>query len=218
MPTQKMKGPVPRRKVFEAILGGIKKSQKDHIKMSGGWVWEGPEYLITTHVAHALRELCGDGTVFLERGSNATLAPIRRRGQPPFSTKGKRYDIALYFRNGNPRSVIEIKNHAQKRAVMKDIDRVIAALKASKLRWGAVGFFYSAASDEKTERKTAEQKCRDHADRICSASKARGRAAKKPTHRFRVEMKTFVSCDSTGDAWLAGCVIIEREQRNPLSL
>ena len=200
------KGPVSREKVFKAILGGIKKSQTDHYNMTGSGMWEGPEYWITTYVGRSLWKLCGDGYVVLESGSNSTLDDAgRKSGRPPLVVKNKRYDIVLYFSNETPRAVIEIKNEQPQKAVLKDVDRVVAALKSTELRFGAVGYFYSASGGKN---KSAREKVRDYCQGL---TKCAVETAVKDN--FKAASLDYVSGD-TNDAWLAGCIKIERKQGN----
>ncbi len=206
--TAATKGPAPIKKVPPAILGGIKKAQRDYDKMAGAWMDEGPEYWITTYVAKALWKLCGDDSVVVEGGSKKTLDGAgRKRGRPPFTVGNKRYDIVLYFTSNKQkaRAVIEIKAQPPKNAVLSDVDRIVAALRYSELRFGAVGYFWSA-SDDKC--KLARVKVTEHAGNL--EEKAVDRAAE---NNFKATPYRYVSGDGC-HAWLAGCIMVERKQGN----
>ena len=206
--TAATKGPAPRKKVPHAILDGIKKAQRDYDKMAGSWMDEGPEYWITTYVAKALWKLCGDDSVVVEGGSKNTLDGAgRKRGRPPFIVGNKRYDIVLYFTSGEQkvRAVIEIKAQQPKKAILSDVDRIVAALGSSELRFGAVGYFWSASDGS---RKFAREKVKDHARDL--EDKAADLAAE---NNFKVSPYRYVSGDGC-HAWLAGCIMVERGQGN----
>ena len=213
----KTRGPVSRGALAKAIVDGIKKAQDDYEDMSGGlWVWEGAEYWITTYVARQLWKLIGPRSVIIEGASDQTLREARRRrGRKAGATKGKRYDIVVYFPSRDtPRAVVEIKLSGNKDAFLKDVTRVVAALKASRLRFGAVGYYFSYRSDSKD----VKQKLREFADERCAvASDIAGKDG------FRVVPKVYTSPVYTWDdeeeehAWLAGCLVIERKPGNPLN-
>ena len=47
--------PYPMDKIVGNTLAGIAKAHKDYESWTGGyWLWEAPEYLITTHIAKQL--------------------------------------------------------------------------------------------------------------------------------------------------------------------
>ena len=202
----KSKGPVQRAHISNTIVKGIRKAQADYCQMSGYWASEGPEYWITSYVARALWKQSGDCTVVAEGRSDVTRKEAGpKRGRPSKAVQNKRYDIVLYFSNGNPRAVIEIKNNQQPDAVLRDVKRVVDALKQSKLRFGAVGYCYAQREGEK---KLAKEKVRDYANTICEG--AIEHAAKD---RFKVTLHKYIKVERD-HAWSAGCVLVERKQGN----
>lgn len=207
MPNTKKRGRVPREDVVKAIISGIKKAHKDYSRMSGGiWVGNGPEYWVTTHVANKLSDLCGDGVVVAEANSNKMMSAAGRGpGRTPLLVHHRRFDIALYFSKGGPRAVIEIKNQQQKSNLLEDVKRVLAALRVSSLWFGAVAYYYSAQGGP---RKSAEEKVKDYARKFSenAAYLAAGDACSAKS-KFRA----FVE---DGDAWLAGCTLLERKPGN----
>ena len=69
-------------KVVDATLSGIKKSQQQYEKWSGGdWLWSAPEYLITVNVANKIAEIGGPQYITLENGSKAMIASAGARGK-----------------------------------------------------------------------------------------------------------------------------------------
>lgn len=201
-----MPGPVSREHALDAILKGIKKANADYYAMSGSWIWDGPEYWITTYVARSLWKKFGDSNVVCEGGSKATLKDAGQKvGRPPLLVMNKRYDIVLYFQNGSPRAVIEVKNDQPKGEVLKDVKRVVAALNAAKLRFAAVAY-YCCYSNESEGQKAVREKINGYADRIEDG--AAEIVGKKYTTKHS---KRYVSVEGN-DAWLAGCILIERKQ------
>lgn len=207
------RGPVSRGALGKAIIDGIKQAQNDYSRMSGGsWVWEGAEYWITTHVARRLWKIVGDSAVIIEGSSDATLEEAgRRRGRKPNVTKKKRYDIVVYFKTTDtPRAVVEIKRVTQtsRKSPLKDVKRIVAALKSAKLRFGAVGYYFSASGGSG---KDAKEKISDYVEML--ESEAQALASKRG---FSVESMQRTAGDKQ-DAWVAGCLLIERKQGNPLN-
>ena len=102
-------------KIIDATLSGIKKSQKQYEKWSGGlWLWNAPEYLITINVANEISEIDGSKYITLENNSTVTIkdAGARGRGRLPKDIREKgKVDILLWWGNDTPRAVIEIKNY-----------------------------------------------------------------------------------------------------------
>ncbi|MDA8010033.1 MAG: hypothetical protein MPK62_06190 [Alphaproteobacteria bacterium] len=196
-----------REDVVNAILSGIQKAHKDYYRMSGGlWMWHGPEYWVTTYVAKALWKICGDGTVVAEEGSSKMMKGAgRKQGRPSQIVRGKRFDIALYFANGEPRAPIEIKNQGSSEGVLKDVKRMLAALRESRLLFGAVAYCYSK---EGGKQKNAQEKVKDYGKNL--SEKAKSLAAKDGCS---AESKICVSGDAA-DAWLAGCILLERKPGN----
>ena len=203
MPNTKKSEHVSRGEVVKAILSGIKKAHKDYVRMSGGrWVWEGPEYWVTTYVAKELWKLCGDGTVVAEESASKMMHHAGIKQGTSNLARDKRFDIGLYFANGElrtpePRAPIEIKNQYQPDRVLDDVERVSSALSESGMRFGAVAYYYSAGRKEVDARKSVEtyaQNIRENAE-----SRAGGCACKSET----------IVCGNAENAWLAECILIE---------
>lgn len=207
------KGPVPRSEVMAAVIDGIKKAQHDYKKMSGVWALEedsGAEYWTTCSVAKSLWDICDDGCVEVEGRSNSTLS--RKRGRAPDATKDKRYDIVLYFKEGHARAIIEIKIikpaklksiAAQKNAVLGDVEKIIAALNASSLRFGVVGYCRSDNSGSSKTAKAEFAKFRESL-RADIKSQVRGRGIKLVFG----EPHTETEDGEHNPSWSADCFLI----------
>lgn len=199
-------GLVKREETAKTIIKGIKSAQREYEKMSEYWLEEGAEYLITVSVARALWKKFGDGTVMVEGSSDEMRKDAgAKKGRPPKSVKGKRYDIVLYFKNGDPRAVIEIKGREDSRAgLLKDVKRIMDALKASKVRFGAVGFYYSA---EDGDQKSAKDKIKYYVGNLDKEVQKMSNYGEK---KWEVNLIKSTTCDAEECAWLAGCITIER--------
>lgn len=205
-------GLVKREETAKTIIKGIKSAHREYEKISDCWLEEGAEYLITVGVAKALWKKFSGHTVVVEGNSDEMREEVgAKRGRTPKSVKNKRYDIILYFKNGGPRAVIEIKGRKDSRAgLLKDVERIMDALKASKVRFGAVGFYYSA---EKGEQKLAEEKIKHYVGNLDKeVQKMSNYGAKK----WEVNLvKSNITRDDPY-AWIAGCITIERGVGNTI--
>lgn len=199
-------GPAPRAKIPEVIRRAIQKAQDDYYRMSGHWMAVGPEYWVTSYVARALWKQCGDGTVVAEGSSDDTRRKVGQKpGRPSKNVLNKRYDIVLYFSNGTPRAVIEIKNNQQWETIVKDVTRVIDALKNAKLRFGAVGYYCEQMGGAQ---KSGKEKIKGYTSNL--EERAKAIAAKD---HFKSTL--YKSIGTVGNnAWSAGCIVLERKQGN----
>ena len=200
-------------KLRDAVLAGIAKAQKAYWKMYGDWVENASEHWITTHVAKQLWAEFGDGSVGVEISSD----DIRRRGpgRIPDLVKGRRYDIVVFNKKDEPVAVVEMKSVRQgaRKSPLKDVKRVMALLgKAPDLRFGAVGYYFSSFSGEQA-RKSVVDKVSEYARDL--KADAEELAAK---HGFSVKKSRYSEPDAWEDddgeeAWIAGCLVIERASR-----
>ena len=143
-------GPISIDEVIEKTLSGIVKAQQDYEAWSGGlWLWEGPEYMLTTYIAKEICTIEGSYYLTLESSVKETVVEAGGwgRGRPPQAARrGGRSDITLYWGNGYPRSVIEVKNQVSDIAkVNKDIIRIKTLLRnrKSKFQCGLIAFYTS---------------------------------------------------------------------------
>ena len=197
-----------RSDIVQSILKGIERAQKNYCDLSGGsWVWEAAEYWITTHVAMNLGKLLGDGCVTVESNSEIAFASAgKQRGRPYPVVKNKRFDIVLWWRNGSARAPIEMKSQTSKEAILRDRDRVIAALKQANMEFGMVGFFYSRARGSSGKGLDAIELVDRYLERIRESS------VKVDAD---VEVKAYQGnvFGDKNDAWTAGCLLIEKRRR-----
>ena len=187
----------------KAVIAGIKKAQAEYEKITAGVWWQGPEYWVTIHVAKKLQSINNEGPIVLELGSNDVReeAGRKNKGRLPNLVKGKRYDIVVYFKNEKPRAVVEIKSWQDQQRILDDVEKVIAALRTAKLRFGAVGYFYKK---EGGANKSAKEKIEDY---IKELNRLTGIAA--TDHNYKIGSNEYIRTVDYS-AWVAGCITIER--------
>ena len=143
---------IPREAVAQSVVAGITRAQHDYEALSGGdWVWTAAEYWITTYVAKEVGDIPGAKLVTVETSAKQAVedAGGSRRGRPPSAARlGGRFDILLWYANGFPRAVIEIKSQTSISPVLEDVDRIQSLLKSrsdsSTLSFGVIGYYFSA--------------------------------------------------------------------------
>ena len=139
------------KETVKATLKGIISSQEQYESWSGGcWLWEAPEYLITTCIAKRLSTLDVPNLyITLENNVRQAMehAGGLTRGRPPHTLRldGK-FDILLW-EGDTPRVVIEVKNRINSYAeLLNDVDRICAVLRKQQgesIRNGLVAFYTS---------------------------------------------------------------------------
>ena len=101
---------IPVSKVVEATLDGFIEAQTINEKWSGGyWLWQAPEYLISSSVARSIAALDGAKFITLEHGAKSAIENAGAKGKGrlhrDIREKGK-VDILLWWGDGSPRAVI----------------------------------------------------------------------------------------------------------------
>lgn len=194
-----------RHELVQCVLAGIENGQEQYESMSGGdWAWAGSEYWLTVHVALGLRALVGDGRVTVEgAGKVAMEAAGRNRGRPRLVIQSNmRFDIVLWHRNTAARAPIEIKSQKNdKNLIIKDVSRVIAALKGSQMKFGIVGYYFSRTGGV---RGNAIERVESYAADI------EERCRKIREKNIRISPRCGEIHGDAGDAWFAGCLLIEK--------
>ena len=188
-----------KKQIVNAVLKGIQEAQKDYSRMAGEWVWEGSEYWITVYVARKLWKLVGDERVTVEGSSDQAMESAgRSRGRPRPGTINKRFDIVLWTAAGIAKAPIEIKNQRSPEAVIEDVEKVIAALKGSNMRFGIAGYFYSRT---RGERETATALVENY---------IRNRLQYEAEEGIRLSHRSSPIFGDEDNAWVAGCFLIEK--------
>ena len=140
--------------VANKTLAGISKAQKEYEDWTGGyWLWEAPEYMVTTYIARQISTI-SDKAFYLTLENNvrdgirdAGGASGRPRKALRFNGK---FDILLWWANGTPRAIIEVKNQVTGFSKIKDdVSRISAALKRQNtIRCGFIAYYTSLADGE----------------------------------------------------------------------
>ena len=137
-------------KIIEATLDGIDESMEVYQEWSGGeWLWNAPEYLIIVKIAENISKIEGSKYITLEDNVDYLLDLAKAKGQGKVSGKARtngRSDIVLWWANGTPRAIIEVKNSVfSLEKISKDLDRIREILKRKKsnstLQFGLISFY-----------------------------------------------------------------------------
>lgn len=196
--------------IIEALLDGYTHAQHEYESMSGGyWLWQAPEYFITTIISQKLHQLDGAKYITLEHGAKNTLedaGAIGRGRLPSNITERGRVDILLWAGDSTAKAIIEVKNQIYaKEQYDKDIKRLKALLLrkngSSSLKFGMFSFYQSAADGE---RKSAEQKVTDRIQGIYN------NCLSLLGEEFQVRLHTTeLNQDLENNAWQAACILMK---------
>ena len=195
--------------VANKTLAGISKAQKDYEDWTGGyWLWEAPEYMVTTYIARQISAI-SDKTFYLTLENNvrdgirdAGGAGGRPRKALRFSGK---FDILLWWANGTPRAIIEVKNQVPGFSKIKhDVSRISAALRSHQntIRCGFIAYYTSLTDDEHNP---AKNRVETRVDGVASDVKEFAKANNMKFKRY--PGKVVIDEDS---AWTAEVLKISR--------
>ncbi len=149
---------IDQSRLFQAILNGVKNAQDFYEDCSGGhWLWEAPEFLISTHIAQSVSKLKGSALVTLESNVRSALsdAAAKSRGAPPTKLRSNgRFDLVIWWGGGTPRAAIEVKNQVVSYSqIYKDVERIQSLVKrksdSTTFQFGAIVFYTSAQDSTK---------------------------------------------------------------------
>ena len=144
-------GPVPIELVIKKTIRAISRAQTDYEKWSQFWLWQAPEYMLTTYVAREISTI-PNYTYYLTLENNVRGALDdaggRKTGRPPDALRQHgRMDILLWRANSTPRAVIEVKNGVDGFSRLNDdIIRICTILnqdRTSKFQCGLMAFYSS---------------------------------------------------------------------------
>ena len=145
---------VPMTTIVEKTLDGIARAQDDYESWTGGsWLWEAPEYLVTSYIAREIATV-EDYPYYLtlESGVKDALDYAGgRSGRPRLALRRDgRFDILLWWggKDERPRTVIEVKNQVYGfSTIATDVARVCAVLSrprpSNSFQCGLVVFYAS---------------------------------------------------------------------------
>ncbi|MEH6708583.1 MAG: hypothetical protein V7667_11485 [Alloalcanivorax venustensis] len=199
---------IPGKAVVDAVVLGISNAQYDYEKLSGGdWVWMAAEYWITTYVAKEIGKIPGAKLVTIESSAKQTMkdAGGSRVGRPARAARlGGRFDLLLWYANGYPRAVIEIKSQSSIDAVLKDVDRIQSVLKgrssSSTLNFGIIGYYFSSRP---LRTKSGQERVTSQLEALIRKVRAQVNADMKV-----VPTISDIHVEEAGDAWAACAILI----------
>ena len=139
--------------IVQKTLAGISEAQKTYDYWTGGrWLWEAPEYMVTTYIAKHIAVI-EDKTFYLTLEHKVRGAIIKAGGLPPgkppdvLRLKGK-FDILVWWANEKekPRAVIEVKKQVKRFSdIEADVSRICAILNIpdTSFRCGFIAYYTS---------------------------------------------------------------------------
>ena len=146
--------------VVKKVLSGIVKAKKDYEDWSDCPLQEAPEYLLTVYIAKEIGQLGGGGRKVLTLESKVQDivddAGGIGSGRVPEGTRlGGKSDVTLYWADGIPRAVIEVKNQLTRAsAIEDDLIRIRSLLRnqSNRIKFGLIA---SCTSEKDMTPKTA---------------------------------------------------------------
>lgn len=160
--------------LLHCLIHGGERAVADFMKLSGGeWFNEAPEYFLTTYLAMSVQKLEKTYALLeVHVGTTRKEAGASRLGRPANKERRNgRFDIVIYWANGNPRGAIEVKSPLHIVADNKlrpDFDRLCTSLSAnsdSSFQFGAF-VYYADVSDPIRKHDNASGKLRELIDNI----------------------------------------------------
>lgn len=190
------------------MIEGVEKAHEFYETSSGGgWLWKGPEYLISVFVSQSIMNIEG-ATRYCTLESNVykTLkeAQAITLGAPNKKLRHKgRFDLVLWRANGEPRGAIEIKNQVYSYSVIsKDVERLVSVIERnsanSTFQFGALVYYtYCTDSSRQIASKILEKRIKGFKDR-----------AKKDLPK-KIDIKSYSSeiHEIDDSAWVVDCLI-----------
>lgn len=145
---------IPINFIIDKVLHGIAQAQKDYSQWSDNeWLWNAPEYMLSTYVAQKIWGLDGAKYITLENNVKSAVedAGIMPTGKlhPDLRASG-RFDIMLWWGDGSPRAPIEIKNQVDNfKVIRNDLLRIKKVLElrsgTSSFQFGVIAFYTSVS-------------------------------------------------------------------------
>lgn len=140
--------------IVQKTLAGISEAQKKYEYWTGGrWLWEAPEYMVTTYIAKHIADI-EDKTFYLtlEHKVRDAIKAARNNGKLPVGQplkhlrlKGK-FDVLVWWANDTPRAVIEVKKKVARFSdIEADVSRICAILNIpdTSFRCGFIAYYTS---------------------------------------------------------------------------
>lgn len=124
-----MPGQIPIQEIVSSTLDGIVQAQRSYDEWTeGDWLWNAPEYLLTTSIANKISKINGAKYIILENNAKEALDDAGAIGKGKLNSKIRatgRFDVALWWGNYKPRAIIEVKNQiSQLKHIKSDLQRI----------------------------------------------------------------------------------------------
>jgi len=101
---------IPFQDIIDASRQGIANAFRNYYRWSGGyWLGHAPESYMQVEIARALSKICPFVTLEDTVRDILTHSSAEKRGYQPRGNASGRVDIIVWWKNGTPRVLIEIK-------------------------------------------------------------------------------------------------------------
>ena len=189
--------------IVNKTLAGISEAQKRYEYWTGGrWLWEAPEYMVTTYIAKHISGI-EDKSFYLTLEHKVRDAIDKAGGLPPGKPlavlrRNGKFDLLVWWANEKPRAVIEVKKQVKRFSdIEADVSRICAILSIpdTSFRCGFIAYYTSRGDHHG---KSAKEVVSEKAEEIASRVKE---VIKKDGLKFKRYNRKAVGDDS--DAWTA---------------
>ena len=162
-----MPGQIPIQEIVSSTLDGIVQAQRSYDEWTeGDWLWNAPEYLLTTFIANKISKINGAKYITLENNAKEALDDAGAIGKGKLNSKIRatgRFDVVLWWGNYKPRAIIEVKNQiSQLKHIKSDLQRITQVLKRksdlSSFQFGLMAFYTSTTDKNEFSAKEILQK------------------------------------------------------------
>lgn len=149
-----------RTNIVKKTLRGISKAQKDYEAWSTLWLWQAPEYMITTYIAKEIAPVSPYVTLEQNAGESTEAGGGVGKGKVSDRTQRKlergRFDIAVWKDDDTPIVIIEVKNQPMRfNQISGDVDNICRVLKGKYLRYGLMAYYLGLVE---TDAESAEER------------------------------------------------------------
>lgn len=151
-----------RTNIIKSTLRGISKAHKAYEAWSTLWLWEAPEYMITTYIAKEIAPHSPYVTLEQNAGESAEAGGGVGKGNVGERMRRKlqrgRFDITVWNRNDTPSVIIEVKNQPKWFSqISGDVDNICRVLKGknNSFQYGLIAYYLGLVE---TDAESAEER------------------------------------------------------------
>lgn len=194
--------------IVQKSHSAIRRAQQDYLDWSGGyWLWSAPEHLLTLYIAQGISKIDRPFFLTLENSVSGAFkeAGGLGRGRPRVDLRlDGNFDLLVWFANGRPRTMIEVKNKVNSFIdLSSDIARICAVLNRNHSFRSGLVIYYISFKDGR--RKLARQRVEDRVTNIFRSVRAKCKGEALACRRF--PGRIIVDGDS---AWTGEILSIQR--------